>query len=340
MENENLIKLIFQGFALQHPKQTLLIMNNKVLAQIVLSLLSYDYIFKTTGKFKRVIKENSKIISLTVFDDKTLISSKGDSTFNFWDANDFHLIKTFKCFKDGDTVISVIKLPNGHIAYNSIANFKILDENFDCIKSFNTSNTFDNLLVLHNGNLVYTSRGLSESIIGATSYYIGIIDCHNGYVYNGRSSNGNFYVSCLINLDKDRIASGGKDKSIKIWNVNDRIIYLETLYEHDAAITALAFSERYSLLTSASADGDIKIWNTNDFSCIKTLQDREVTCLQTLPCLYLASLSSGKIKLWNLLDYQCINILEGNGDEVKSLLLLRDYKIVSTTLKGEIIIWN
>jgi WD40 repeat protein len=339
--NENLIKLILQGFALQHPKQALLIVNNKALARIVLSLISYDYIFKTTGKFKRVIKENTKIISLILFDDKTLISSKGDSILNFWDANDFHLIKTFKCFKDGDTVLSVIKLPNGHIAYNSIANFKILDENFECIKSFDTSNTFDNLLLLHNGNLVYTSRGLSGNILRTRTYDLGIIDCHNGYVYSGRSSYGHFNgISCLINLDNDRIASGGKDQYIKLWNINDGITCLETLYEHDAAITALAFSDRCSLLTSASADGAIKIWNTNNFSCINTLQDIKVTCLQTLPCFYLASVSSGKIKLWNLLDYQCVNILEGNGDEVKSLLLLRDYIIVSTTLKGEIIIWN
>jgi hypothetical protein len=119
----------------------------------LLSLISYDYIFKTTYKFKRVIKENTKIISLTLFDDKTLISSKKDSTLSFWDADDFHLIKTFKCF-DGDIVLSVLKLPNGHIAYNSIANFKILDENFECIKSFDLVNPFDNLLLLHNGNLV------------------------------------------------------------------------------------------------------------------------------------------------------------------------------------------
>jgi WD40 repeat protein len=92
--------------------------------------------------------------------------------------------------------------------------------------------------------------------------------------------------------------------------------------------TALAFSDRYSLLMSASADGVIKIWNINNVSCIKTIQDKEVTCLQTLPCFYLASVSSGKIKLWNLLDYQCINILEGSGDEVNSLLFRGVYNSI------------
>jgi WD40 repeat protein len=80
----------------------------------------------------------------------------------------------------------------------------------------------------------YTSRSFIGSILRPK--YLGIIDCHNGYVYNGRSGyvhvNG---ISCLINLDKDRIASGGKDQSIKIWNVNNGITCLDTLYEHDAA---------------------------------------------------------------------------------------------------------
>ncbi|MEM6754399.1 MAG: hypothetical protein AAF630_15680, partial [Cyanobacteria bacterium P01_C01_bin.38] len=61
--------------------------------------------------------------------------------------------------------------------------------------------------------------------------------------------------------DGKLLASGSRDKSVKIWRTNGSL--LQTLKAHDESITSLTFSPDGSLLASASRDNTVKIWRKN-----------------------------------------------------------------------------
>src|SRR5262245_32956736 len=62
-----------------------------------------------------------------------------------------------------------------------------------------------------------------------------------------------------IRPDGQRIATGGFDRSIRIWNASNGVA-VATLTGHAAAITALAFSSDGQVLASGDSDGGLMLW--------------------------------------------------------------------------------
>lgn len=60
-----------------------------------------------------------------------------------------------------------------------------------------------------------------------------------------------------------RLASGGGDRTIRLWDVNQSPPRAETLSGHDAEIRALAFSPDGTLLTSGSQDETVRVWDVS-----------------------------------------------------------------------------
>ena len=60
--------------------------------------------------------------------------------------------------------------------------------------------------------------------------------------------------------DSNILASGGRDRNIKIWQIYQGEI-LQTLEGHSSDIRQLAFSPQGDIIASASEDGTIKIWD-------------------------------------------------------------------------------
>lgn len=69
--------------------------------------------------------------------------------------------------------------------------------------------------------------------------------------------------------DYSRIASGGNDNKIKIWDSSGNLIY--TLNGHTDDITSMRFSESGDTLWSSSKDNTLRMWNLLNGTLIQTL---------------------------------------------------------------------
>ena len=71
--------------------------------------------------------------------------------------------------------------------------------------------------------------------------------------------------------DDRYIASGGNDRTIRIWRTDDGQL-VRTMFGHTSAIKVIAFSPQGHYLASGARDGKIKIWDWQTGLEIKTLQ--------------------------------------------------------------------
>lgn len=68
-------------------------------------------------------------------------------------------------------------------------------------------------------------------------------------------------VRAFSYLGNEQLASGSRDATIKIWDLNTGLC-VKTLFGHTDYILSLAKLKENSLIASGSADLTIKIWNT------------------------------------------------------------------------------
>jgi WD40 repeat protein len=110
-------------------------------------------------------------------------------------------------------------------------------------------------------------------------------------------------IKCLVRLpDNNSIASGSKDKTIKIWNINTGQL-LATLLGHNDKIRCLTVLPNGNL-ASGSADKNIRIWNVFNKELVQMLTGnaKSIRSLTVLNENILVSSSEENdiLKLWNL----------------------------------------
>jgi WD40 repeat protein len=110
-------------------------------------------------------------------------------------------------------------------------------------------------------------------------------------------------VRCLaFGPDGKTLASGSKDRSIKLWDVASGT-NTATLEGHTGAVRCLAFSPGGKVLASGSEDRTVRLWEVANGEGIATLEGHadEVRCLAFGPdCRTLASGGRDSIKLWDV----------------------------------------
>ncbi len=116
-------------------------------------------------------------------------------------------------------------------------------------------------------------------------------------------------MTCLaFSPDGNYLASGGKDKTVKIWNLYEEN-NIPTILKHTQNIYCIVFSPDSKYLASASGDYSIKIWNIKEGNLIASSKSEipiYYKCIVYSPDgLCLASASDGienNIKIWNSLE--------------------------------------
>ncbi|MFZ2955633.1 MAG: HEAT repeat domain-containing protein [Candidatus Ozemobacteraceae bacterium] len=152
-------------------------------------------------------------------------------------------------------------------------------------------------------------------------------------------------VSCIAySPDGKRIASGGYDQSIRMWDaVNGEQIQILT--GHDDYVKAVAFSPDGKKLASGSSDKTVRIWDAESGTELQCLRGHEgsVECVAFSPLANaLASGSMDKtIRIWNPESGQHIFTLTGHAGSVTTLAFS---KVARQLLSGSedrmVKVWN
>jgi len=139
--------------------------------------------------------------------------------------------------------------------------------------------------------------------------------------------------SVSLSPDGGILASGGRDKTIKLWEVNTGKL-LKTLEGHTWTIFSISFSPDGKILASGSADTSIKLWKVSSEDLPKTLVGHQdwVSSVSFSPDgRILASGSRDKtIKLWHVFSGSLLKTLEGHGAQVLSVSFSPDGGILAS----------
>ncbi|MFW9820465.1 MAG: WD40 repeat domain-containing protein, partial [Candidatus Thorarchaeota archaeon] len=151
-------------------------------------------------------------------------------------------------------------------------------------------------------------------------------------------------TSIAISPDNKSIASGSKDKLIKIWDLNTGKL-LRTLRGHKKYINSVAISSDGKYIISGSNDKTVKIWNLDTGETIRTLTGHTFYVLFVAISPdgnYIVSSSYDKeIKVWDFTTGKLLNTIKGHKNEIGSVAISPDNKFIASASNDKTMkIWD
>lgn len=140
-----------------------------------------------------------------------------------------------------------------------------------------------------------------------------------------------------------RLASGGADRTIRLWDIEKGIAHLTTLRGHYSTIEEIVFHPQTNLIISGSWDYQICFWNLKEeIARIEAHTGWIKTLAITKNGQFLASGSADKtIKIWDIETRKLEQTLPGHSQEIRSLVFNSDGKLlVSGSSDRTIRIWE
>ncbi|PVU90278.1 hypothetical protein BB559_000110 [Furculomyces boomerangus] len=144
-------------------------------------------------------------------------------------------------------------------------------------------------------------------------------------------------IYCL-QFDKDKIITGSRDKTIKIWDTKS-LICNKVLAGHSASVLCLKY--RDNILASGSSDTTIILWNLAEERKLFQLYGHSAGVLDvTINDDYIISCSKDcSIKVWDRNTGSLINTLYGHTGPVNALSLVEN-TLVSASGDSSIRVWD
>ncbi len=139
-------------------------------------------------------------------------------------------------------------------------------------------------------------------------------------------------MSVSFSPDSEILATASKDKTVKLWTRNGRLI--KTLTGHKGWVTGVTFSPDGEMLASASDDGTVKLWN-RDGRLLRTFEGAHNSFV-----LGVAFSPDGKmlasagydnsVKLWKVDGTLVATLLKGSSDSVTSVSFSPDGLLIAS----------
>lgn len=267
----------------------------------------------------------------------------------------FYLIKEIKNITTIDSVTSIAVFPepenkyavstiSGYIhlfnlspPYRKIASFKGHDK------------TISNLLASNNTE----PRLLISSSFDKTIHFYDMTHINGEVAQNLKGHKGEITSLIEINIDDDinhpnegnvLIASGSKDKNIKIWSVLE-CKCKKTLTGHKAPVLALVQLKRETIISSGE-DYSLIVWNIFTFEIEKSFDLKEQQSLITCMLKYdndkvIINGEKGEMKCYNYLSMKEISVFKKHNDNITGIIYLKKTNQVASCSKDQkICLWD
>jgi len=193
-------------------------------------------------------------------------------------------------------------------------------------------------------------------IINASRHFIEVWhqgeQLHSLYGHEAEIDAISFGIASLnaLSPDKQILASGSHDKSIKIWNLQTGKLIctfdsLLTWGAHKETVSCLAFTPDGQTLISGSFDGTIKFWNLQTRDKPRTFKaSLGVKAIAiSRDGQFLASTNwDGKIRLWHIETGDVLHTLEGHSYSVNCFTFSPDGRTLASagSYDKTILLWN
>ena len=142
-------------------------------------------------------------------------------------------------------------------------------------------------------------------------------------------------------LTNDLLASFSKDKTIKIWSLNENKVNLKRTLKIKNEVRGLVQLNNGYLAGFFNESKSIKIWDPFSFRTVKKLKHTShITGLAVLENGLASCSINGTINIWNYITGKLINITRCHIDEIHGLTLISSGSLCSYSFDCSIKIWN
>lgn len=147
------------------------------------------------------------------------------------------------------------------------------------------------------------------------------------------------YVWTLASLSNNRIASGGRDGAIRVWNA-DKILH-HTLVGHQQSVLGLT-EVQPGLLASVSRDRSLCFWDVASQTCLRTIMAHNSAVLSLLHMNEHVLITAGAdrcLALWSV-EGEFLGSLTGHQGWVWALARINSDVVASASEDGSVNLWS